>query len=310
MNWLALIAIYVLGDSTSVYIDNYVSDYYFKGNKSVAQKCFYIIPHIVTALVLIGISIATGALFETPFNSLLLLFVSGFMVSLAGIPYFRALELDDSTNLGIFFQISPVLYLILGWLFFGETISGTQLLAFFIISLAPLVVIFSTKRRNSQRVKLRAAVYTSTYVLIAVLANLIFVQQSSAANIDFVTELGFVILGKGLGNLIIVACRPKWRKRFKNVMRTSNKKVLRPLICNYTIVLIKDYAKYMGFILAPSAAIASAVGDSAEPIIIFLMGIIMTAVWPKFGREDLKLRPIMVHLLATILIVIGIVILR
>ena len=310
MSWLALIAIYVLGDSTNVYVDNYVSDCYFKGNKSVAQKCFYIIPHIITALILIGISVATGALSEASMNPLLLFFVSGVMTSLAGIPYYRALELDNSTNLGIFFQIAPVLYLILGWLFFGEMISGAQLLAFFIISLAPLVVIFSTKRRNSQRVKLRAAVYTSFYVLVAVLANLIFVQQSSIANVDFIAELGFVILGKGIGNLAIIIARPKWRKRFSNVMKASNKKVLRPLIFNYVIVLAKDYAKYMGFILAPSAAIASAVGDSAEPIVIFLMGIIMTLIWPKFGREELKLRPIMAHLIATILIVIGITILR
>ena len=41
MNWLILMAINVVSDSTRIFIDNYVTDYYFKGKESVSSKIFY-----------------------------------------------------------------------------------------------------------------------------------------------------------------------------------------------------------------------------------------------------------------------------
>lgn len=55
MSWLSLIIVYVLCESSGIYIDNYISDYYFKGKLAVAQKYFYILPYFLTALVLLAI---------------------------------------------------------------------------------------------------------------------------------------------------------------------------------------------------------------------------------------------------------------
>ena len=63
---------------------------------------------------------------------------------------------------------------------------------------------------------MRAVFYAALYVLIDVLGNIIFVKEN-LAGINFITEIAIVFLGKGIGNLLIVYCMPKWRKRFKNV---------------------------------------------------------------------------------------------
>ena len=103
---------------------------------------------------------------------------------------------------------------------------------------------------------------------------------------------------------------PKWHKRYRAVAQRSHQKVLRPLCFSFAFCVTKDFTQYSAPILAPSVAIASVVADSSKPIVIFIMGLILTALWPKFGREKLTRRSIAIHLIATILIVVGIILLQ
>ncbi|MBR5939290.1 EamA family transporter, partial [Candidatus Saccharibacteria bacterium] len=236
------------------------------------------------------------------------LLLSGMLSSLSGIPYYRALEIDDSTNIGIFIQLAPILYLILGCFFLGETISPSHFIAFFIIIAAPLLIVLSSRKR-SRKTKLRAIFFAFLYILIAVISNLIFVKANTES-IDFVSEIAILFLGKGIANLLIIYSYPKWRKRFLTVVKSSKRKVLRPLISNTIIGVIKDFAYRGALITAPVVALASAAADSSEPIVIFFMGLVLTLIWPKFGREKLNKKSVLVHLTATILVVAGVILLQ
>ena len=304
MEWFILILITVTFDSTRIFIDNYISDVYFKGRGAASQKLFYGYLFVIFSLILM---IITGVDFSNPIT-LLLFTASGIMSSLAGIPYYRALELDNSTNLGIFMQLAPVLYLILGWFFLGQTFSPFQLAAFALILAAPLLIIATTKKR-SRKIKIKAVLYAFLFVTIAVLGNFIFVKQNiKAENLNFITEMAFVFLGKGIGNLLIIYSRPKWRRRFLTVAK-FDKRLFRPLISSAFFSMTKDFTYRAALTLAP-VALTSAASDSSEPIVIFFMGLLLTLIWPKFGRETLRKKAIIVHLIATILVVVGVVILQ
>ena len=175
MIWLLFVAIATLLDSTRIFIDNYSSDVYFKGRGAVSQKIFYGYAFLVIAAVL---TFVTG--FDFDFNyfpKYALFLTSGLLSGLAGIPYYKALELDDSTNIGIFTQLAPVLYLIMGWLFLGETFSPFQLFAFAVILLAPILIVATTRKR-SRKIKIRAVIFAFLYVLIATIGNVIFVKEN------------------------------------------------------------------------------------------------------------------------------------
>lgn len=307
MNWLVFVAINVLSDSSRIYTDNYISDVHFKGNKSISQKYFYA---LVYPLLGVLMAFCSGLDFTAaPAYVFVLFFVSGILNALAGIPYYKALEEDDSTNLGIFIQLAPILYLVLGWAFLGDTISPLQLLAFLIILAAPLMVIFSTKKR-SRKVKFRAFTYAFLYVLLDVIGNLIFVKEYSSVDLNFFSGMSLVILGAGIGNICIMLAMPKWRKRFTRVYKDSRGKVLLPLTFSCVMSLTKTIAYRAALAFAPAVALASVAADSTEPIVIFFMGLILTLVWPKFGREKLDRKTILVHLAATVLVVVGIVLIQ
>lgn len=307
MSWLILVLFAVLAGSSHIYIDNYISDFYFKGRHAVSQKLFFAFAFIIVAIILAVIS---GFDFlNADAKIILVLILSGICTSLAGIPYYKALEIDDSTNLGIFIQVAPVLYLVLGWLFLGESISLLQMAAFIVIIIAPALIVLSTRKR-SRKVKLRAIFYAFLYVLISVASNLVFVKENSVAEVSFLGSMTLVMFGKGVGNLIIMMLKPKWIKRFNDVYKDGRRKVLRPLMGTLGFSLIKDFTYRGALLLAPSVALASAAADSAEPIVIFFMGIVLTLIWPKFGREKLNRKSVIIHFAATVLVVIGVAMLQ
>lgn len=312
MNWLVVVALSVMSYASEIFIDNYISDVYFKEKGAVAQKWFFgfaqtifgILLFVVT-LVAVGIDFAAAG-----WQVFALLIVSGFFTSIASIFYYKALEIDDSTNLGIFIQLSPVFYLIFGWLILGQTFNPLQFLAFAVIIAAPLLIIFTT-RKKSRGVRVRAVLFALLYVVISTLANILFVQEdANAAELSFFVEFAFLYMGKGIGNLVVMGCAPKLRRRFHYVSRASHKKVYRPLSASFFCSVFTNLTYNAALILAPSVAVASAASDSAIPIVVFFAGIILTAIWPKFGREKMDRKTVIVHLVATMLVVIGIVMIQ
>ena len=306
MNWVIFVIIAVIADSSRIFIDNYISDVYFKGRNAVAQKIFYGYSLAIIALILFAI---TGFNFGNATTEIILLIIiSGILHGFAGIPYYRALELDESTNIGIFNQLAPVFYLILGWFFLNESFSPTQLIAFAVILAAPILIVL-TARKKSRKVKLKAVLFAFLYVIIAVIGNLVFVKFNSD-EIPFSSSIGLVLIGKSIADFIIGYGNPKLRKRFLDVCKSSKRKVLFPLIANSFISGVQQFTYRAALITAPAVAIASAATDSAEPIVIFFMGLLLTLIWPKFGREKLNRKSVFVHFIATVLVVIGIVLLQ
>ena len=306
MNWILLITLATFFDSIRIFIDNYVSDVYFKKRSAVSQKIFYGFTSLITSIIILAIT--NFNLNGVDHGVIGLILLSGLLSVLSSIPYIRALEVDDSINLGIFIQLAPILYLVFGWLFLGESFSPMQLIAFAIILSAPLLIIFSARKR-SRHTKLKAILYAFLYVFIAVIGNLVYVK-ASANNINFVHSIAFLLLGRGIGYTAIMSAVPKWRKRFYSVVKSSKLKVLVPMTIDHLIGLAKDFTYRGGLIAAPAVAIASAASDSVEPIFIFFMGIILTLIWPKFGREKLDRKSIIIHLIAIILVVAGIILLN
>ncbi len=306
MNWIILVIATILIDSIIIFTDNYISDYYFKGRGAVSQKVFLTFIQIITGIIILlifGINFS-----NTNFSTIITFISSGLIISFANIFYYKALELDNSTNFGIFVQVAPILYLLLGCIFFKETLTWSQILASIIILLAPILIVFTTRKR-SRKIRIQAIIYTFICVLFNACANMVFVKSNNS-DLGFATELALVFLGSGIGNIIILLLKPRWRHRFFTILKTSHKKVLLPLSASAILDIVKDFTYRGALVLAPTVALASATSDSAEPIVIFFMGLLLTLIWPKFGRENLNRKSIITHLIATILVVTGIILLQ
>lgn len=309
MNWLIFVAIAVVFDVFRIFTDNYISDVYYKGREVASQKGFSAYAKTIIGIVIL--IIAGFSFDQIGVPTFFLLLLSGALGSIAEVPYYLALGIDDSTNLGIFIQLAPVIYLIFGWFLLGETFSPIQLVAIGIILIAPVLIVL-TSRKRSRKIKLRAVLLAFLYVLISVLGNILFVKVNDGTFdvSTLVNEVAIVVLGTGLMDGLIMLALPKWRQRYRHVKKSSKNKVIFPLAASFTVGVIKSYAYRAALIAAPALALASAASDSIEPIVIFFMGLVLTLIWPKFGREKLQKKVVLVHLIATILVVVGIVLMQ
>ena len=302
MLWLILCLTAALTWSVSAFIDNYQTDVIFKGKTPQAMK-------VLNGPVYIAIAIIVGLIMQIPMPSLSqigLLILSGALSSVGALAYYQALKNEEATGAAIFYQLQPVLFLIVDFLIFGETITLKQVLGFIIILLAPIVVVFTRKRAKSRKMALHAAALLILYVIIATASAEIAVR--SADGVDYRSVFVIYLFGRGLTDCLL-GLVPKYRKRHKYIMKKSPKVYVGTVILNQCLCAFADFIYRYGLVLGV-AALASAIANAAELIMTFVLGIILSLIWPKFGREKLHRHLIIAHVVAVILCVAGIIIIQ
>lgn len=302
MLWLILCILAALTWSFSAFIDNYQTDVIFKGRTPQAMK-------VLNGPVYIVISIIVGIIFRIQFpelGTIGFLMLSGALSSIGALAYYQALEHEEATGAAITYQLQPILFLLIDFIIFGEQISIQQILGFIIILLAPVIVVFSNKRANSRRMEVRAIGLLILYVVIATISAEI--STRSSGGVDFKSVFVFYLLGRGVMD-VIIGLFPKYRKRHKYILAHRAKAYVGTVIINQCLCAFADFAYRYGLIIG-IAAIASAVTNAAELVLTFTLGIILSIIWPNFGREKLKHRLIVAHIIAVILCVIGIIIIQ
>ena len=285
----------------SAFLDNYLTDVIFKNRSPQAMKAIngpiYLIFAVIFAICF-GSTINYGA-------PILILLLSGVLHSVGSIFYYSALKGENATGAAIFYQLQPILFLAGGFLLFGESITPQQILGFILILLAPIVVVLS-KRRNSRRMEMRAAILLIIYVLFATVSSEIAVRVGHQEH--FITVFTFFLVGRGLSD-IAISFIPKIRRRHHYVMEHDGAKYMTITLINQIICTIADFLYRYGLIVGVTA-LASAFTNAAELILTFIFGLIFSIIWPVFGREKLRRRDVLAHIIAVILCAIGIFVIQ
>ncbi|MBQ6510911.1 EamA family transporter [Candidatus Saccharibacteria bacterium] len=309
--WLILTLVASVVASVSAFFDNYIIDDFFKERMPQALKCFYGPINLVTALTAIIIYFSLFTVEPIPMENILLLILSGIISAAANVPYYMALGVENTTGAIIFSQLYPVFYLLLGALFLNEAITSVQFIAFLLLLLAPMVIIFSTRRRG-KKMEYRAGLLFLIGVIMSSFANILFVFaergaiSSTGNTFPIILAVALLFLGKGIFDVFAVATKKNWRVRAKNVMKASRNRVLVPIIVNSLIWLVVEYCIRRATVIG-QVAIVSAVDKAVELLATFVLGLIFTILWPRFGREKLDRRTVMAHLIATVLAMAGII---
>ncbi|MCQ2571233.1 MAG: DMT family transporter [Candidatus Saccharibacteria bacterium] len=302
MLWLILCITAALIWSVGAFIDNYITDVIFKGKTPQGMKAlngpFYLI-----------IATIVGIICKIQFpevSQIVLLLISGALSSVSSLAYYQALKNEEATGAAIFYQLQPVLFLIIDFILFGETISLRQIIGFAVILLAPVLVVFARKRAKSRRMALNAAALLVLYVIIATVSAEIAVRSTS--NVDYKAVFVIYLIGRGISDCLL-GLIPKFRKRHKYIMKHNKKTYIGVVAINQCLSAAADFIYRYGLVIGV-AALGSAVTNAAELILTFILGIILSIIWPNFGREKLHKHLIIAHAVAIVLCVVGIIIIQ
>lgn len=297
--WLLLAILSGAVMATTVFFDNYIVDVVFKGKSPLSQKVVYAILEVIAAIIII-------AFFEIdPLEPKQFIFIilSGACYALALIPYYQALKYDNAMVSEIFTQAQPIFVLILGLVFLKDTLSLEQFAAFFLILGAGFITIFGKKKRE-KKTSIKAATWIFVAITIWAFSDLFIAMSGEEAS--YITMVFYLLVGRGIIDVLFMIFRKREREYCFKMLKKSGVKSWGTIIADFVIEMGAD-AAYCSTLLFAPIALASVANTSAELISVFIFGLIFTAIWPKFGREKNTKRNVLVHLIATVILVIGIV---
>src|ERR1700761_7061585 len=281
MSWLVFALCGPILWAISVHLDKYLVERYFKNADVIV---LLIITALIGLLLMPIIAWFVPGVFRLDPRSMALMTLSGVFYMTGITFYLRALQGNEASMVAPFFQSSPLFGYILAYFVLGETLTPLQLLGGALIIGGVLSVsIASGKGRGRFRWQLAALMLCAGFVLS--LSTLIF--KAFALKDEFWTTAFWMFAGEALFGFFFL-CIPRYRRQFIDLCRSNGAALIAINASNELINLGGGLANRYALIFAP-LAIVQAIG-STTTLFVFLIGVLLTLLFPGISREDLSKR--------------------
>jgi uncharacterized membrane protein len=297
MSWLVFALCGPVLWAISVHLDKYLVERYFKDANVVVLLIFTALMGLVLMPI---IAVLVPGVFERDVTSILLMTLSGILYMTGITFYLRALQGHEASLVAPFFQSSPLFGYVLAYIVLGETLTPRQLLGGALIVIGVLSVSIGTgPRRERFRWQLAALMLCAGFVLS--LSTLIF--KAFAIKDEFWATTFWMFAGEALFGAGFL-CVGHIRRQFLDLLRSNGAALITINASNELINLGGGLANRYALIFAP-LALVQAVG-STTTLFVFLIGVLLTLLFPGVSRENLSAREIVQKGLAAVLVAIGV----
>lgn len=229
------------------------------------------------------------------------LILSGMVFVFYLIPYFKALQNEDSSRVIPLFQFIPLFVLFFSFLFLHETILRNQLIGFAITFIGAFLL--TLKKGESKIFKPRKALWymilaSLLYSMAPILFKFIVIQT------DFWTAFFYQALGGGLGALVLL-CIPSYRKNWVKEGMHIPFWTWGLMSTNQTLAIFAEMSSSFAFSLAPVAMVSVITGTQSFFVLVF--GIILSVKFPHILSEDISKNTLIIKIISIILIFLGLI---
>jgi uncharacterized membrane protein len=281
----------------SVHLDKYLVERFFKESNVAVMLLF---TAFVGVLLLPFIWLYEPSVTAPGLGSIALIILAGILYMVAMLLYLQALQTEEASVVAPYFQAGPLFGYGLAYLVLGETLTGRQLAGGVLIILGALSV--SVRFAYGARMfKTRLAVLMLTCGFAGALAGLIF--KIFALNVEFWTTTFWMYAGEaifGCGLLLV----PTYRRQLLATLRVNTAALLSINGSNELINLGGGLGNRYALMFAP-LSIVQAIG-STTTLFVFGFGVVLSLLWPGFGREDLSGRELLKKGIAAVLVAVGV----
>ncbi|MFH1896094.1 MAG: EamA family transporter [bacterium] len=297
MNWFLIALIPPALWSATNHIDKYLVSRFFKETGVGA---------LVVFSSLIGLPLLPLIAFFRPevlsFSpTSILIVINGFLYILAILPYFYAIRKDETSICVPLFQLIPVFSYVLAYMILGETLTNNQLLGGLLVVSGAIGM--SLDLSDGKRIKFKKEVFwlmTLSSVIFAL--NFLFFKyfaiQSSFWFASFWEYIGFAIFAF----LLIIFVR-SYREQFVTVIKTNGILALSLNGVNEIVNIIAKVSFNFASLLTPITV--TWVVNGFQPSFVFAYGIVLTLLFPKIVKEDIRRRSLIQKILAIVVMFVG-----
>jgi drug/metabolite transporter (DMT)-like permease len=297
MNWFFIALINPIAHAFANHLDKYLISRFFR-HGSVGALVLFSSLFAVIALPVLWILEPNLAAIEA--GKALLLMFNGAMLMAAIICYLYALEIDETSFVTPLFQLIPVFGLGFGYWLLGESLTRHQLLAGGIILAGSLLLsleLTSGRARIKSKVVGLMTAASLLYAVNAVVFKYVAIDQG------FLGSLFWDFAGKVALGVVLFFVVKSYRHEFIRALRSNRAAILGLNALSEILTLIGETALVFAVLYAP-VAIVQSIG-SIQPVFVFLLGVVLTLFFPKFGKETLTRRSLAQKVCAIAVITFG-----
>ncbi len=298
MHWYLFALLSPLLWAISVHIDKYVLGRYLKNANSSIIAIF---AGLVGLLFSIGIFIfAHDNLLDIGLYNGVLIVFNGALLIIAFIPYYFALNEDDSSLVVPLFQTIPIFTFGLGFVLLGETISSMQIIAGILIIFGSVLISLNLENKKvAFRWKMIFLMLLSS--LLISIHYLIF--KIVAIQGSFWTTVFWEYLGATLVAIFILIFFGKYRRQFVSVIKENSFAVITINTVNEIINIAAKVMSNYATMFIPVVVVNLANG--LQPMFVFVIGLIITIFFPFIAKEQISRNHILQRVIAIVILFVG-----
>ncbi len=262
----------------SVHLDKYLVERFFKDSNVAVLLVF---TAFIGVVMLPVIWYFDPTVVRLDIKSIAIIGASGLLYMGGMLFYLRALQSEEASVVAPFFQASPLFGYVLAYLVLGETLSPMQMAGGLLIIVGALIVSIRFGQRHEFKFRLAALMLTCGFVL--AVATLIF--KVFAIKVAFWTTTFWLFVGEAVFGAVLLMIG-QYRREFTALLRQNTGELLSINASNELINLGGGLGNRYALLFAP-LSIVQAIG-STTTLFVFAFGVVISVVYPRFGRENLS----------------------
>jgi uncharacterized membrane protein len=285
------------------HIDKYLLSKIVKGNGGIPVlfliSCFISLP----VLVLLGLFFNTQLLIDS--YSAVFLIINGILFSMSILPYFIALDKDETSIVAPLFQLTPVITYGLGFIFLNESLGMYQLTGAVLITIASILLVYE---RSEGKGKLKLSLLLLMALSCLLLAINAVLYKFISIDISFSSSIFWQHLGSLLCGILVFIVNKNYRKKLLLFFKENKPVILLFNGANETLTVVGNTSLFYASLLAPVASVLW-VAEGFQPVFVFLIGWFLSAFFPQIAEEDTSKATLLKKSFCLALMIVGTIIL-
>lgn len=298
MNWIFFALLAPAVYAVVVFVDKYILE------KEVSDYLGMPIYSAVIAAIF-GILIWIGTGFPSlSLRDSILIILTGILTVFGLASYFKALSTNEASKVTILFQMTPVLTLVLSYLFLGDKISLQQFLGFVLILISTVGISVKKSLKEFHFSNIFFLILLTDFLWASAFVLFKFVIETNS----FIKVISYEGFGMGVGGFILYYVFPSIRNAFEKTSEKVGSRIFWFIIINEGIFLISRFLTYLAISKGP-VALVDVVGGTQVIFAVFY-GLILTMIAPKIFKENISKEGLVKKVAMSVLILVGLYLVR
>lgn len=260
----------------SIYIDKYLLSKIFREEKNISVLLIF--SSIMGIVVLPFILLFADNVFAISAFNKIVMIGSGAIYILSLIPYLYALKKDETSTVAPLFQMVAPISLILWYFLLGESLNTQQLIGFFIIFISSFVLSLDI----THKIKFKYEIFLLMFASCGLISLKFIAFKRVDIQASFWTTTFWEYIWFCLVSMFLL-CIPWYAKSFFRLFKKDKYKIISlnglNEVLNLAGIVIMNYVSVITFVWLAQLM------NWFQPIFIFIFGVILTLLLPKFIKE-------------------------